>query len=260
MSIPTEAAGADKGMEHYVSAAPFDPYSIEALSREQERYYMASQWQMMWWRLRRHRIAVYSGLVLALFYLSALFCEVLAPYELHTRHTEKIFAPPQAVHLFHEGEFVGPFVYGTLMELNFETLAREYSEDLESIHRLRFFCRGDEYEFWGLVQGSFHLVCPAEEGTFFLFGTDRLGRDIFSRIIYGSRISLTIGLIGITISFVIGLTLGGLAGYLIGALALVARNRSDDVWSRAVQIAGPQLACEESDGAAVATGSEKHDE
>ncbi|MEM7251093.1 MAG: ABC transporter permease [Pseudomonadota bacterium] len=200
-------------LEHYVSTEPFDPYSVEQLSAEQERYYMASQWRMMWWRLRRHRIAVWSGAVLALFYLSTLICEFLAPYELHSRHTDHIFAPPQTVRLFHEGDFIGPFVYGTEMELNMETLAREYEENRDVIHRLRFFCRGDEYKFWGVIPGSFHLVCPAEGGTFFWMGTDRLGRDIFSRIIYGGRISLTIGLIGITISFVIGLTLGGLAGY-----------------------------------------------
>ena len=203
----------EQQLEHYVSTEPFDPYSIETLTPEQERYYLASQWQMMWWRLRRHRLAVWSGAILALMYLSTVFCEILAPYHLHSRHTDAIYAPPQALHLFHEGEFIGPFVYGMNVELNLENLSREYTEDHGTIYPVRFFCSGDEYKFWGLIPGGFHLVCPAEQGSLFLLGTDRLGRDVLSRIIYGARISLTIGLIGITISFVIGLTLGGLAGY-----------------------------------------------
>ena len=212
MTLRTTSGG-DGKLDHYVSGEPFDPYSVESMTSEQERYYMASQWQMMWWRLRRHKLAVWSGMILVLMYLSTVFTEVLAPYNLHSRHTDAIYAPPQAVHFFHEGEFIGPFVYGMDVELNMENLSREYTEDTETLYPIRFFCSGDQYKFWGLVPGSFHLVCPAEEGHMFLLGTDRLGRDVLSRIMYGARISLTIGLIGITISFVIGLTLGGLAGY-----------------------------------------------
>ena len=90
-----------------------------------------------------------------------------------------------------------------------ENLQREYTPDPTQIQRLRFFCSGDSFSFWGAIEGSFHLVCQAEGGTLFLLGTDRLGRDMLSRIIYGTRISLTVGLIGITISFVFGIVLGG---------------------------------------------------
>jgi peptide/nickel transport system permease protein len=206
----------DKRLEHFVSEAPFDPYSIESLTEEQERYYLASQWRMMWWRFKRHRIAVVSGVILALMYLSILVSEMLAPYDLHTRNIDHIYAPPQSLHFFHEGSFKGPFVYGYEFELDLENLRRVYTDNTEEIHKLRFFCLGDEYKWMGIVPGSFHLVCPAEDGTLFLMGTDRLGRDVLSRIIYGARISLTVGLIGIAISFVIGIVLGGLAGYYGG--------------------------------------------
>jgi len=202
--------------EHFVSDAPFDPGAIEALGPEQERYYLASQWRMMWWRLRRHRLAVAAGAVLLVMYGSTLFSEVLAPYALHTRHTDAIYMPPQPIHFFHEGRWEGLFVYGTKVELDLETLSREYLEDHSRVRPLRFFCSGDEYRFWGLFTARFHFVCPPEDGTFFPLGSDRLGRDVLSRMIYGARISLTIGLIGITISFLVGLSLGGLAGYYGG--------------------------------------------
>ena len=99
-------------LPHFVSTAPFDPYAVEAMTPAQERYFMASQWRMMWWKLRRHRLAVVSGIVLLVLYASIVVSEVLAPYNLHTRHTDFIYAPPQRVHLFHDGRFVGPFVYG----------------------------------------------------------------------------------------------------------------------------------------------------
>jgi peptide/nickel transport system permease protein len=203
-------------LAHFVSSEPFDPYSIEALTREQERYYLASQWRMMWWRFKRHRLAVFCGVVLLAMYLSIFVSEMLAPYELHNRHINFIHAPPQTIHLFHQGRFVGPFVYGYDFELDLEDLRRVYTDNPDEIQKLRFFCLGDSYQWLGVIPGSFHFVCPAEGGTLFLLGTDRLGRDVLSRIIYGARISLTVGLIGIAISFIIGIVLGGLAGYYGG--------------------------------------------
>jgi len=203
-------------LEHYVSQEPFEPLATEKLTPEQERFYRASQWKIMWWKFRRHRIAVASALILLAIYSSILVSEILAPYNLHTRDSRHIYAPPQELRLFHNGSFVGPFVYGYSMELDQQTMRRVFTANPSKVQPLRYFCRGDEYEFWGMFEASFHLVCPAEGGTFFLFGTDRLGRDVLSRIIYGTRISLTVGLLGIAVSFIIGIALGGISGYYGG--------------------------------------------
>src|SRR5262245_33403773 len=207
---PIPAPGAP--LPHYISTAPFDPMSIEAATDEQSQVYLASQLKLMWWKFRRHRLALASGVFLAVLYAMITISEFLAPYNLHTRHMDFIHTPPQRVHFFHEGSFVGPFVYGRTMQLDMDTLKRIYTDNRADVQPIRFFCRGDKFKFWGLWESNLHLVCPAEGGQMFLLGTDRLGRDVLSRIIYGARISLTIGLIGISISFVLGIVIGGLAG------------------------------------------------
>tara|TARA_Y100000589_G_scaffold266531_1_gene257786 strand:- start:16 stop:1164 length:1149 start_codon:yes stop_codon:yes gene_type:complete len=214
--------------KHFVNKAPFDPNATEKLTPEQERYYMATQWQLMWWKLKRHRLAMISGAVLALMYFSVIISEFLAPYALTTRNTDFIYAPPQTINFFHDGEFQGPFVYGLKYQLNMTNLKREYQEDKQSIQKIRFFCKSDPYKFWGHVAASTHLFCPSATGTLFLLGTDRLGRDVLSRIIYGTRISLTVGLLGIIFSFIIGITIGGLAGYFGGW--------ADNLSQRAIEI------------------------
>lgn len=211
-------------LAHYVSPAPFDPRSAEAMTDDQSRIYLASQWRLMWWKFRRHRLAFYSGIFLAAMYLMILASEFLAPYNLHTRNVEFIHSPPQRVHLFRDGAFVGPFVHGRDRSLDMDALKRVYTDNRDKVQPIRFLCRGDPYEFWGLWEGNLHLFCPAEDGQLFLLGTDRLGRDLLSRIIYGARISLTIGLIGITISFVLGIVIGGLAGYHGGILDMAVQR------------------------------------
>lgn len=210
-------------LAHYVSTAPFDPLSVERMTDEQNRVYRASQMRLMWWKFREHKLALASGVFLLLLYAMITIVEFLAPYNLHSRNVDFIHAPPQGVHFFDKGKFVGPFVYGREMKLDMDTLKRVYTET-DKVEPLRFFCSGDRYKFWGLVEGSTHLVCPAKGGQFFLLGSDRLGRDVLSRILYGARISLTIGLLGILISFSLGIVIGGLAGYHGGVFDLIVQR------------------------------------
>ncbi|WP_417667267.1 ABC transporter permease [Roseibium sp.] len=214
--------------EHYVDPAPFNPAVSEDLTPEQERFYQASQWQIMWWKFKRHKVAVWSGVVLILFYLCVPFAEQIAPYTPNTRDSQHLYAPPQGLHLFHEGKFVGPFVYGMKSEVDMVNLKWVFTDDKTKVQKIRFFCRGDDYMFWGLFKADFHLFCPAKDGTLFLLGTDRLGRDQLSGLIYGARLSLTVGLVGVAISIVLGLFFGGIAGYFGGI--------ADSVIQRVIEI------------------------
>lgn len=208
---------ADAPLPHYVDAAPFDPEVKAPLTAEQKRYYTASARQLIWWKFRRHKLAVASLVFLAIAYLAALLAEFVAPYPLTKRDIGHILAPPQAVHLFHEGRLIGPFVYDFDMALDMERMQRIYTPRTDTPQPLRFFCRSD----W---DGELRLVCPQPGSTMFLFGTDRLGRDMLSRIIYGTRISLTVGLLGIAISLVLGIVIGGIAGYYGGWIDSVTQR------------------------------------
>ncbi|GLK84117.1 ABC transporter permease [Ancylobacter defluvii] len=228
-SVSLPPAGAP--LPHFVAEGVFDPQQADKLTKAQERVYLASQLTLMWWKFRKHRLALASGIFLILLYASILISEFLAPYNYQTRHTDFIRTPPQSVHLFHEGQFIGPFTYGLNATLDMSNLKRNYSENTQQIFPVRFFCRGDSYRFWGLFEGNLHLVCPSEGGTLFLLGTDRLGRDMLSRIIFGARISLTIGLIGIAVSFTLGIVIGGLAGYYGGLFDLLVQRTIEVVQS-----------------------------
>ncbi|MBD9389363.1 peptide/nickel transport system permease protein [Rhizobium sp. BIGb0125] len=222
MSAPIPGPG--EPLQHYVSTAPFDPYLVEPNTSGMAGIARASQLKLMWWQFKQHKLALFSGIFLILAYFAIIIAEFLAPYNLHTRNVEQIYAPPQSVHLFHDGKFIGPFVYGRTMSLEMEDLKRVYTDNPNDIQQLRFFCRGDSYRFWGLFESNTHLVCPAKDGEFFFLGTDRLGRDVLSRIIYGARISLTIGLFGVTMSFILGIVIGGLAGYRGGVFDLIVQR------------------------------------
>lgn len=198
---------------HFVDPAPFDP---DAGPSHATSLADASARRLMFEKFLRHRIAVASAIVLALLYAIVPTVEWLAPYEQGRRNGDFIHAPPQGVHLFHDGRFIGPFVYPYTARFDYETFRRGYVSDRSVPRPLRFLCRGDAYRYFDLIPGDLHLVCPPEGGTLFLLGTDRLGRDLLSRMIYGARISLIIGLVGVAISFSLGLLFGGIAGYFGG--------------------------------------------
>jgi peptide/nickel transport system permease protein len=217
---------AEKGasLPHTISDKPFDPDAIYNYTDAQRALFEASQLQLMWRKFCRHRLALMSLIFLGFLYFAILISEILAPYNLHSRHVDQIYAPPQAIHLFHDGALRAPFVYGYSYRLNMENLKREYVPDPEKIETIRWLCSGDPYSFWGLFEWDFHLACPAEDGSLFLLGTDRLGRDILSRIIHGARVSLTIGLLGTLVSLVLGIIIGGMAGYYGGLFDVLSQR------------------------------------
>jgi peptide/nickel transport system permease protein len=191
----------------------------------EERYYLASQWQLMGRKFRRHKLAVAGAIILGVFYFVAIFCEFLAPSVVDRQDQNFIDCPPQRIHFVSsDGRFhPRPFTYGLIPSKDPVTWRRIYKEDTSTIFPLALFVRGEPYKLWNLIPGSIHLF-GVREGQLFLFGTDKLGRDVLSRVIYASRVSLSIGLVGVTLSFVLGLLLGGISGFYGGTPDLVIQR------------------------------------
>ena len=183
----------------------------------EEKIYVASQWKLMWWKFKRHKLAIISGIILILIYLLGIFCEFISPYDPNAYDPRYMYCPPQRIRFFDENGFhLRPFVYGYKLEIDPVTLRKKYTIDKTQKFPIYFFVRGDEYKFWGIWKTNIHLF-GVKEGYIFLLGTDKMGRDLFSRVIYGTRISTTIGLVGVFLSLFLGVVIGGISGYYGGS-------------------------------------------
>ena len=190
----------------------------------EERYYLASQWQLMWRKFKKHKLALFGGSILIILYVTAVFCEFFSPYDIYQRYPKYMFCPPQKIHFFdEEGFHLRPFVYGLTVRTDPETLRKNYTEDKTKKYTIDFFVRGDKYKLWNLFPSNVHFF-GVKDSVFFLFGTDNLGRDLFSRNLFASRISLSIGLVGVAISFVLGCLLGGISGYYGGTSDIIIQR------------------------------------
>jgi len=189
----------------------------------------AGQWAMVWNKFRKHRLAVVALFVVGFIYFVALFAEFLAPYDPGKFDPRYTFAPPQGIGLFIDdgagGSRFQPHVTGFDIVLNPTSFKREFTADPSQIIPIGFFVAGQSYKMWGLFETNLHFIGPLDPSQpFFLVGADRLGRDLLSRTIHGTRISMSIGLVGVGLSLLIGMILGGISGYRGGMVDRVIQR------------------------------------
>ena len=190
--------------------------------RSETRVVVANQWQLIWWKFRKHRLAMFAAVVTILLYTVALFAEFFAPYSTGTYSAAHTYLPPQSIKLLQEtdaGWRFYPHVYGFTVQVDSESFKRTYVVDEATTYPVGLFVRGEEYTMWGLFTLDLHLVGAARFGDpVYLIGTDRLGRDVLSRTIHGTRVSMSVGLVGVGLSLLLGVILGGISGYYGGLI------------------------------------------
>jgi len=205
------------------------PVEEEDLQKAGEQVYVAPPWKLMWWRFRKHKMAMICAVVLIVFYFVAIFCEFVAPYDPDQALLQFKQSPPSGIHIRDaQGQFHLPFVYQGTRAMDPQTLQITFTEDTNIRYPIQFFVHGFEYELLGLWKTNIHLyglppVATDKQGVF-LFGTDRLGRDMFSRICYGARLSLSMGMISVFLSLALGVVLGGISGYFGGTADVIIQR------------------------------------
>ena len=200
--------------------------SREAGDLAEERVAVATQWQLMWWRFRKHKLAVAGTLVLVAMYALALFADFFAYADPQDSDAQRSLIAPQEIHWFDEGSF-RPYVFALKGTRDPVTFKRVYVRDTTSKIPIRFFGTGEPYRLLGVIPSDRHLfaVDGANAGqTLFLLGTDTQGRDVWSRLMYATRTSMTIGLVSVALSLVLGVVLGGISGYFGGAIDSVIQR------------------------------------
>jgi peptide/nickel transport system permease protein len=185
-------------------------------------YDIATHWQLMWWKFKRHRMAILGLSLLSVFLVISLVPEFLSPYGPHSRDLTYPQGPPMGIHWFDaEGGFhLRPFVYGWKSTRDPVTLRRITAVDESKRFPLQFFTKGEAYKLFGVINSDIRLF-GVDGSKIHLFGTDQIGRDVFSRTLYATRTSLSIGVIGVVLAFILGLAIGGLSGYMGGMVDLV---------------------------------------
>lgn len=190
-----------------------------------ERFATATQRQLIWWRFRRHKLAMVSLVVVVLFYAMAGFADFLATVDPHATDARTSYIAPQGIHLFDEGR-LRPHVYGLKQVRDPRTFRIAYTPDPNRKVDIDFFVPGYRYHLFGIETGI-HLMGlrdPARGDGIFILGTDLLGRDLFSRLVVATQVSLTIGLFGVTISLFLGILLGGVSAIYGGMVDLVIQR------------------------------------